>query len=156
MQWRCGRRRERQASIVWICCLWLWGSGFMPGSICSICWWSESLVCRGLGFCTRFWRLKHCEKPIKRGKYGLVICAIDDCLGRCYNAIIQQALYKNSHRTDPFWAADKLPSLQVPANFQKYRKHLLAENFGRTENGKVFCLRRCKSAGNRQRTWKGV
>lgn len=37
----------------------------------------------------------------------MVICAIDDCLGRCYNAIIQQALYKNSHRTDPFWAADK-------------------------------------------------
>lgn len=35
----------------------------------------------GIGLCTRFWRLKHCEKPIKRGKYGLVICAIDDCLG---------------------------------------------------------------------------
>lgn len=26
------------------------GIGLHAGSICSICWWSESLVCRGLGF----------------------------------------------------------------------------------------------------------
>lgn len=49
----------------------------------------------------------------------MVICAIDDCLGRCYNAIIQQALYKNSHRTDPFWAADKLPSFAGSCKFSE-------------------------------------